>query len=170
MSCTPGGDALQCLARANYYCGPGPDVTAQAQWRSSDPNIVTVSPVGVARAVSPGDAQISAVYLATSGLMRVRVLSGQPPLPLFEIGSSVRAMPTCGTNDGVPGVIVTVTSGLNVGRSATTVNSGSYSIPDVVYGPITLRASKDGYEDAVVNGAVGYSPGIPTICITAAPK
>jgi hypothetical protein len=170
ISCTPQGDALQCHASANYYCGPGPDVTAQAQWRSSDSSVVTISADGVAHASSPGDAQISAIYLGTSGFERVRVLSGQPPLPLFEIGSRVVASPTCGPNDGVPGVIVTVASGLNVGRSATTGNGGSYTIPDVVYGAISLHASRDGYQDAIVTGAVGYSPGIPTICITPVPK
>jgi len=170
ISCTPQGDALQCHASANYYCGPGPDVTAQAEWRSSDPNIVTISAGGVAHAASLGDAQISAVYLGTRGFERVRVLSGQPPLPVFDIGSRVVAMPTCGVNDGVPGAVVTVTIGLNIGRSATTDNRGVYTIPDLVYGPISLNASKDGYQDAIVNGAVGYSPGIPTICITPVSK
>jgi hypothetical protein len=137
-------------------------VTAQAQWRSSDSSVVTISADGVAHAASPGDAQISAIYLGTSSFERVRVLSGQPPLPLFEIGSRVVASPTCGPNDGVPGVIVTVASGLNVGRSATTGNGGSYTIPDVVYGAISLHASRDGYQDAIVTGAVGYSPGAAT--------
>ena len=78
------------------------------------------------------------------------------------------AIAPCGPNDRVSGALVAVTSGLNAGRTAITGNAGSYSIPDVVYGPITLRASKAGYNDAILNGAVGYSPGISTMCLTPA--
>jgi hypothetical protein len=167
ISCAPVGGALQCGATALYYCPlVQTDVTAQARWQSSDPGIVAVFPGGLAQSVSPGDAQISATD-GFSSFVRVRVLPGEPPLPLYELLSFVAVMP-CGPNDRISGALVTVTSGLNVGRSATSGNVGSYSIPDVVYGPITLRAGKAGYNDAVLNGAVGYSPGISTICLTPA--
>jgi hypothetical protein len=169
VSCAPGGNTLQCHAAETLYCGPGPDVTAQTQWQSSDPGIVTISSAGVAQSVSPGDAQIIAAYMGINSPTRVRVLSGQPPLLVGDIAGNVSSTPGCGVNNGVPDVLVTVIAGLNTGLSTTTGNGGFYSFPNIVFAPtVTLRASKAGYQDAIVNGEAGYPPGIPNICITPA--
>jgi hypothetical protein len=165
-SCTPYGGGLQCLAITNTYCGPGDDVSAQTTWTSSAPEIVTVTPTGSAQSVSPGDAQLHASYRGLQTVVNVKVIAGQPPLPTFEIDAAVLAGPACRvTGHGVPGVLVTVTAGLNAGASATTDENGSFALPDMVDGPITLRASKTGYQDVAVSGGVGHE-GIPKLCIS----
>lgn len=168
LRCTPATDTLQCRARAVTNCDEA-DVTSLVQsWTSSDPNVVSVSGtssgVGVARSVSPGDAQITArANGVTSFAHRVRVLPGQPPLEVADIYGSVRLAPPCRNTDGVPGVLVTAIDGVLKGLSTTTDSRGSFGWQNIVSPPtVTFRATKEGYQDTI---AVGDYNGFPTICI-----
>jgi hypothetical protein len=168
ITCRPSTDALRCSAIENNQCRSS-DVTTQAQWQSSDPSVVVISSPGSAKSVSPGDAQITASYAFMTASTRVRVLSGQPPLLVGDILGFVRRSPTCGTNDGIPGVLITIMSGLNSGLQATTEDRGQYGFRNIAFAPtVSLRASKAGYREVVVNGEAGYPPGIPVICMAQA--
>jgi hypothetical protein len=165
-TCEPHGNGLQCSAREITYCGPRADVTTSTTWSSADPDIATVTATGFVQSVSPGETLIHANYRGVPTVVAVKVIPGHPPLPVFEIDAQVLAGPACSrTKPGVPGVLITVTGGLNAGASATTDEHGTFALPDMVVGPITLRASKPGYQDVTVTGGFGQE-GIPTICIT----
>jgi hypothetical protein len=162
------GSVLKCRAVTRNYCQDETDVTLQALWQSSDSGIVSVSSTGVVQSVSPGDAQVSAKFQGSTSFARVRVLPNEPPLPVADLGAFVRRAPTCGINDGISGALVTIIEGVNTGLTATTDSHGLGMFPNVPFGPtIALRASKEGYEDKMVNGTAGYPPGIPDICMTA---
>jgi len=61
-------------------------------------------------------------------------------------GFTVSGTVTDGTSGGVlPGIAVRITDGVNSGKSATTGSAGTYAIPSVTAGTMTLSASAMGY-------------------------
>jgi hypothetical protein len=83
------GDAAQLTATARFSTGITQDVTSQATWSSSAPGVMSVSPTGLATAVTPGQAEISAAYQGSTGRLplvvqapasdRIALLSITPP-------------------------------------------------------------------------------------------
>lgn len=77
------GATSQFTATAVLASGTASDVTAFATWRSSDSSVLTVSNRGLASGLSEGTAEVSAVYQAVSGALRVTVTTCKL---LFGIG------------------------------------------------------------------------------------
>jgi Bacterial Ig-like domain (group 2) len=67
------GQQGACVARLTLSDAATTDLAAGVQWSSSDPAKVTVSSSGVMTAVSPGSAEISAVYSGLSAKQRIDV-------------------------------------------------------------------------------------------------
>jgi outer membrane protein assembly factor BamB len=76
------GKSTQLVATATYSDGTLADVTAQANWASSDTSKATVSNVGLLTGVAAGSATISAEYAGFSGSTVVTVFQPTPsPTP-----------------------------------------------------------------------------------------
>ncbi len=81
--------------------------------------------------------------------------SGSPSSPSpgpsrFSLQGTVFA-----NNVGLSGAHVDVVDGVNAGRGAITDASGRYTIPDLVPGTMTVRASSSGYADQTVSVTLG---------------
>ena len=111
------------------------DVSATAQWHSSDTSILTVSTTGLASAIQSGDVTVTATYSAVNGSQAIIVV----PASTFRLSGSVQGF-------GVPlmGASVQVTAGVGTGLSTSTDSSGNYKLYGVA-GAIQLTVSKDLY-------------------------
>jgi len=67
------GESAPFFATASLSDGTSQDVTADAQWTSSDPSVVTVSATGAGEAVGVGQSEICATYQGVSGCVLVTV-------------------------------------------------------------------------------------------------
>jgi Big-like domain-containing protein len=124
------GSTVQLSARAMYSDGTNRDVTAQAQWHSSDTSVLTISATGLASALTDGNVTVSVVHLGTT-TQAITVV----PTGTFELSGEV-------TWFGLPvdGAVVQVTAGTGTGLSTTTL-AGAFKLFGVA-GPIQLRVSK----------------------------
>jgi hypothetical protein len=75
------GISQQFSATAGYSGPSSQDVTQTATWKSSNPQVATVTKVGVVHAVAPGTASISAGYSTKSDATTVTVTSTVQPNP-----------------------------------------------------------------------------------------
>lgn len=82
------GDTRQLAASASSSDGSKIDVTALAEWKSSNPAAATVSPAGVVTAVSEGGADVSATHKGAAGTIHLDVrrcaLALAPPSVAFD--------------------------------------------------------------------------------------
>jgi sugar lactone lactonase YvrE len=65
----------QLAASATYSDGAVKDVTGDAVWDSTDPEVIDVSPMGVATATGPGKAAVSAVFASVHGSVSGEVVA-----------------------------------------------------------------------------------------------
>jgi hypothetical protein len=145
------------------------DVTVGAVWTSSNPAVAAVVGPGRLAAVSPGDARVTALFREVKATALVRVYGGEPPLWVLE-GGEVSAFvfdasrPSPG--NGLVGATVELTAGHNAGRTAVTGAGGIYTFfPPFVCGPVTARATKEGYADAV-GSSIMCMNGMPRLTMT----
>lgn len=132
------GETAQLTATATLSDGSTQAATALATWSSSAPAILSVSPTGLATAVAPGDATVTASYQSRSITMGVSVRGGQTLQGLVT-----ETAPT--TTRAVSGAQVVVVDGPYQGARAITDGSGRFSLPDVA-GSLNLRVSRDGFD------------------------
>ncbi len=131
------------------------DVTAQAEWSTSDPAIGQVMSPGYIRAVSRGIVRVTAVYASLT-------VRGWPYSYLLDPAAPTITLSTLTGNvlEDVPGypkpligdVQIEIIEGThNIGRTATTIANGAFSMPDFwMNEPFTARASKAGYESLTI--------------------
>jgi hypothetical protein len=145
------------------------DVTAEAMWKTNDPKVVRVVQPGRLASVSPGDATVTVVFRDVRIDRRLQVFSGESPLWVIDdgaAGSSVTDATNFDPNNGVEGATVEITAGHNTGRTAITDKAGFYTfLPPFVCGPLTARATKEGYEDAVASSFMCLE-GMPHLKLT----
>src|SRR5690349_4805705 len=67
------GDTLQLRAIATFDDGTRPDVTAEATWTVTNPNVLSVTSRGLVTAVGNGGAFVSATYRERSGTTNLTV-------------------------------------------------------------------------------------------------
>lgn len=119
--------------------GTTDNVTASAQWSSSDPRVVAVDASGVARAVSLGDATISA---------RIQRLQAASQVVVVPAGTYRLTGKISDSGLGLAGVTVTVISGVGEGLVVTSDAVGAYALYGV-RGQIVLQAKRDGYLNSI---------------------
>lgn len=73
------GDTLQYRAFAAYSDGSTREVTAEAAWASSNPQVATVSPAGLATCLAPGQTTITASWQGLTGSGNLFVQEPAPP-------------------------------------------------------------------------------------------
>ena len=109
---TAAGQTAQFTATGSYNTNPpSQDLTAQTQWSSSAPSIVTVGPSGIATAVATGTATISATANGVTGSAAVTVsLPAPPETPPTRTLTSINVVPSSQTamTIGAPGQFIAV--------------------------------------------------------------
>jgi hypothetical protein len=131
------GSTSQLTATATLSNGSTQAITTLATWQSSNAAVLTVSPSGVATALSAGDTDVTATYVGVKGSLHVSVAARTYGL------MGVIADET--TRGALADVRVEVLNGANAGKLATTDASGTYTFAGLVAETFRLRASKDGY-------------------------
>ncbi len=143
------------------------DVTSEAEWTSSAPQIVTVTRRGELVSGVPGDADLLVQFRGVTVTRHVRVYSGEAPLLILEpshttyVSSDVRDV----NGRGVGGATVQIVGGHNAGRTAVTDDRGSYEfLPPFVCGLVSARAMKTGYR-AATGSSMMCMDGMPTLIL-----
>jgi len=140
------GDTGQLRVTATFSDGTTKDVTAEAAWSCQNcPGVVSVS-AGLVTAVGHGSGEIGAAYRGLRQSTAVRVA----PEGAFLVKGPVT---DGGPNFYLHDARVEATSASGT-YSTTTGTSGWFTLPGA--GLVTLRASKDGYDDAVVQVTVDH--------------
>jgi len=140
----------QMNAKANMSDGSSIDVTAQAQWATSSPEIATIAPGGLLTVKQSGQIDVRATYQTTTGSMPLTVTA--PGSGMFILSGSVHEPPP--GSKPVAGVTVRITAGTDAGTSTTTAADGTFGFTRVHGGQISLEAVKDGYQTAQYPGLV----------------
>ena len=135
----PPGTSVQMTLNAVKSDSSVENVTAQAQWFSSDPRVLEVSASGLATAKIVGEATIRAQYRAMSGTRLTVVV----PQGTFRLAGTVN-------DSGVPlpGATVAIIAGVGEGLTTTTDGSGRYALYGVA-GRVRLHAKREGYSNLV---------------------
>ncbi len=138
-------------------------VTTQSQWTSGAPGVVRVTAPGSLQAVAPGDADITMRFNGRELVETFRVFESGPPWRVSK-GPSIEYLIRVQDDRATPldGVLVEIIGGGNAGRQTISSNGGRASFPgDFVCGPITVRATKDGYQPWVRSTTNCVSAGNP---------
>ena len=140
---TAPGQTTQLTLEATLSDGSKKDVTATATWSSSNKNVVTVSPAGLAMAVDFGKTSVSGIAAGRSspGL----VMTVLPEGTYILAGRVTEA-----GNLSIADARVDVIGGPMSGRAAMTDTFGNYAF-NGVSGVAQVRATKDGYQPATQN-------------------
>jgi hypothetical protein len=155
-------------ARWGYLYATSRDVTAEAGWESSAPQVARVIGAGQIASALPGDAELRITFRGVTLARHLKVFRGEPPVLVLESSYNtyssgrVRDGTIPGLSNGIEGATVEVISGHNNGLSGLTDRGGYYYFyPPFICGPITVRASKSGYLDAVAS-SVACMNGMPS--------
>lgn len=163
-------------ARVNaHWIGREPslvDVTTLAAWDSSAPGVLAVVGPGRLIAVASGEADLHVTYRGAVASRYFRVFAGEPPWPAYRagdpvtIGDVVRDARTPSSTNGIDSVRIEVIGGHNTGCVVTTDATGRYTLhPPFVCGPVTMRATKAGYQTATASSVMCQN-GMPRILMT----
>lgn len=141
------GESVQLTATGVKSDGSLENVTAQAQWSSSNSGVVAVSSAGVARGVANGEANIRAQYQSQfQGLATTKTALAHTfvlPTGTYRLTGHV--------SDGgflLEKATVTVISGIGEGLTAVTNSVGSYALYGVG-GTVRIQAKKEGYANRI---------------------
>ena len=155
VSAPPGtmkvGETVQLTATASFLDGHRATSGFAVTWTTSNATVAAVSATGLVTAKADGNARISASTSEMSAWADVRVFGGRR-LAGYVVVSPAAAFVT------VAGARVTVIDGPSAGTSATTDESGHFTLFDVD-GVLNLRASAPGFDEVQTTGNV-TSPGI----------
>lgn len=125
------------------------EVSREALWSSSAPNIVRVISPGVLQAVAPGAADVEVAFNNVKMTARFRVLDEGPPWYVRVSGEShIRVLDENGQD--LEGVLVEIIAGGNAGLQAISNRYGrAIFTAEFMCGPITARGTKQGYREWV---------------------
>jgi hypothetical protein len=128
------------------------DVTALADWETTEPRIASFDSNKRLRPVAQGETRIVASYKGRSASAPVAAFVGEPPFLIMENGAQGFVYGGEATFDnGLPGVLVEIIAGHNAGRSSTSGALGKFTFEgSLLCGPQTLRGSKDGYQTTTI--------------------
>jgi hypothetical protein len=133
--------AFQLKAVASISDGSTRDVTASAQWQTSDAALATVSPVGTVAVTGSGDVEFRATYQTVAGTLRLLVARA-PTLPTFILSGTVRE---AGTQRLLPGARVVVSGGTVSGLSTLSDGNGAFSFSNLPAGTVAVESTRSGY-------------------------
>lgn len=170
-----GHDVTSARASATwgYLYSTSRDVTTESTWESSDARVAAVVAPGAIQSISPGVVDLTVTFRGATDVHRLFVFSGESPLPLLDEAHTTYVAGTVGDADppysplgGIEGAVVEVVAGHNQGRSTVTNSHGSYYFyPPFFCGPITVRATKTGYREAIASSVMCVN-GMPRLWMT----
>jgi len=137
------GDRFPLKVIATNLHGATEDVTAKVTWGSSNDATAAVSREGELTLVGPGSCEIRA---SIEGVSTATPVSVEPRPPASNTLAGV--VSDGATRRGLANATVSVVDGPNAGRSATTDESGFYSLPALIHSSFTIRVTRSGYEPA----------------------
>ena len=137
------GDRFPLKVIATNLHGATEDVTAKVTWGSSNDATAAVSREGELTLVGPGSCEIRA---SIEGVSTATPVSVEPRPPASNTLAGV--VSDGATRRGLANATVSVVDGPNAGRSATTDESGFYSLPALIHSSFTVRVTRSGYEPA----------------------
>jgi hypothetical protein len=143
------GDRFPLKVIATNVHGETEDVTSRVTWSSSREATAAVSREGELMLVGTGETEIRASLEQVFASAPVSVAPRPPDRSTLSgfVTDSV-------SRRGVPSATVQVLDGPNGGRTASTDESGFYSLPALIQGNFTVRATRGGYEAAEANTAL----------------
>jgi Bacterial Ig-like domain (group 2) len=131
----PPGESVQLTANAIRSDNSVENVTAQAQWSSSNMRVIEVSSTGIAKAVAVGEAFVNARYQSHGATARTLVL----PAGTFRLTGTVTE-----SGFGLSGVTLTA------GDQTTVTNAVGGYVFYGVGGHVVIHAQRDGYFNKLV--------------------
>ncbi|HXG72560.1 MAG TPA: carboxypeptidase-like regulatory domain-containing protein [Gemmatimonadaceae bacterium] len=129
------GESVQLTANAIKSDGSVENVSSQARWSPTNSPILQLSPTGLATGIGRGYLFVTAVFANRSVGARILVL----PRGTFVLTGNIKE-----SGFGVPGVAVTVISGIGTGLTTLTNLNGDYVLYGVS-GPVQIQLKKEGY-------------------------
>jgi hypothetical protein len=132
---------FQLAATARMTDNTTRDVTALAQWESSNPSLATVS-AGNVTVLANGEVDVRATYQSVSGSLRLVVMPGTQTR--VSLSGIVREVPP--TEHTLGGVRVEVVDGPDAGKFAVSDASGNYRLTGLGSGRISIAAKMPGYQ------------------------
>jgi hypothetical protein len=157
----------QMTARADMSDGSSRDVTGDAQWTSSNPDIATVAAGGVLTVLHSGQIEVRATYQNTTGSMSLTVSAPQPPSTLIILSGLVTETPPGG--QPIAGVTIRITDGPGAGRSTMTDSQGRYGFTEFPAGQIGIEAVKAGYVTWRMNTSLDHDREIQIVMFPTPP-
>lgn len=118
------------------------DVTADAEWSVSEPDVASIEGPGVLRGKNVGATNVEVLQHNPGGQARKEVLV-LPPGTYLARGRVIET----GSSAGIAGALVEVTSGPSTGLSTVTGSGGTYSLYGIG-GGVRLRVTRAGYHAA----------------------
>ncbi len=142
---------FQISARAEMSDGSQRDVTTDAQWSTSNPDIATISSGGLLTVVRSGQVDVRATYQNVTGIMAMTVTAPPPPpsqLIIFS-GTTTEAPPAA---KPLGEVTIRITEGPAAGLSIVSDSEGRWGFTQFPSGRLSLEAEKGGYVTYRLNG------------------
>ena len=133
----PPGESAQLTANAVKADGSVENVSSRAVWTASP--ILQISASGLATAGSRGEAFISVQYQGRAASARIFVL----PRGTFRLSGTIKE-----DTLGVPGVSVTVISGVGEGLTTTSDVGGNYALYGVS-GTVRIQIKREAYLEGI---------------------
>ena len=122
---------FQLTATARMSDGGTRDVTASAQWESSNRSIATISTAGMVTVLAAGQVEFRATYLGVAGALQLS-LNAPPSHGTFALSGIVREVAP--NERALAGAQIAIVSGPDAGRSATSDANGFYQLTGVSAG------------------------------------
>lgn len=135
----PPGESVQLTANAVKADGSVENVSSQAVWTPQTSDILQISPSGLATGKTRGEAFATARYAGLSASARILVL----PPGTFRLSGIIKE-----GDVGVPGVAVTVISGVGEGLTGMSDGGGVYVLYGVS-GTVRIRITREAYLEAI---------------------
>ncbi len=165
------GATQQFTATATYSDGSTGDVSGTANWTSSNPAVITVSPSGLATGVAAGSAAITASMSGISGnealSVTARVASAiaiSPNPGSIVMGATQQFTATATYKDGSTGNVTSMVSWTVANPAVTSISADGLATP-AASGSTTITASLNGVsasDPLTVAIAPGTGVNIPT--------
>lgn len=144
------GDRFPLKVIATNLHGETTDVTSRVTWTSTNEATAAVSREGELLLIGAGRSEIRASLEQVSASFPVSV-AARPPDTSTLSGSVSDTV----SRRGLANATVQVLDGPNAGRSASTDESGFYSLPALIQGSFAVRVTRSGYEPA--EGSTAFS-------------
>jgi hypothetical protein len=135
---------FQCVATATLSSGATQNVTASAQWTSTNIAVATINAAGVLAPLQSGQTDIRATYQGVSGTASLNVTINSQAATYTLQGVVSQSAPS--TSTPVAGARVEVVDGPNAGRTVQTDGNGFYALTGLATGAFTLRTTHPDYQ------------------------